>query len=118
MNSNSGKTFEEQYQDLGVFQYDADGFTLTYEDSTIQLRWDNITQINVYKLDKLTVDEICMEIAHGDKSFSISEELLGWYQFVIKAKELFPTIPKDWDLTIINPAFATNFRTIYERNPL
>ena len=103
---------------MGVFQYDADGFTITYEGFTTQVRWDNITQLNVYKLDKLTVDEMWMDIVHGDRCFSVNEELPGWYQFVIKTKEVFPSIPKDWDITIIHPAFATNFRTIYERSPL
>lgn len=116
-NSNSGKTFEERYQDLGAFQYDAAGFTITYEDFRKHLRWDEITQINVYKVDKLTVDEISMDIVYGDVYFSLNEELPGWYQFVLKTKEIFPTIPKDWDTAIIQPPFATNFRTIYERNP-
>ena len=113
-NSNSGKSFEEQYQDLGAFEYDADGFTIKYEDFTKRLSWDEITQINVYKIDQMTIDRIDMEIVCGDKCFSISEELPGWYQFVLKTKEVFPTIPKDWDLAIIHPAFATNYRTIYE----
>jgi hypothetical protein len=116
-NSNSGKTFEEQYQDLGAFRYDPEGFAITYGDFTAQLRWKDITQINVYKADKLTVDEICMDIVRGDRYFTITEELPGWYQFVLKTKEIFPQISKDWDLAIIQPPFATNFRTIYERNP-
>ena len=56
-----------------------------------------------------------MEIVYGHKSFTISEELPGWYQFILKTKEIFPTIPKDWDIQIIQPAFATNYATIYER---
>ena len=69
----------------------------------------------VYKVDQFTIDRIDMEIVYGDKAFTISEELPGWYQFVLKTKEIFDTIPKDWDITIIKPAFATNFATIYDK---
>jgi len=115
-NSNSGKTFEEIENDLGVFRYDELGFSIAYEDFTKRLEWADITQLNVYKVDQMTIDRIDMEIVYGDKSFSISEELPGWYQFVLKTKEVFPTIPIDWELAIIHPAFATNYRTIYDKS--
>src|SRR6478672_4135025 len=107
-NSNSGKSFEEQYDEMGAFEYDTDGFTITYEDFTKRIKWCDITQLNVFKVDQMTIDRIDMEIVCGNKAFTISEELPGWYQFVLKTKEVFPTIPKDWDINIIQPAFATN----------
>jgi hypothetical protein len=115
-NSNSGKSFKEIESDLGAFQYDEHGFTVKYENFTKRLEWADITQLNVYKVDQMTIERIDMEIVYGEKSFSISEELPGWYQFVLKAKEVFPTIPKDWDIFIIHPAFATNYRTIYDKS--
>ena len=114
-NSNSGRSFEETYQYFGAFRYDKDGFTITYEDFTKRIDWADITQLNVFKVDQITIDRIDMEIVYGDKCITISEELPGWYQFILKTKEIFPTIPKDWDTTIIQPAFATNYRTIYEK---
>lgn len=114
-NSNSGKSFKEIENDLGAFQYDEHGFTITYEDFTKRLEWSDITQLNVYKVDQMTIDRIDMEMVYGDKCFSISEELPGWYQFVLKTKEVFPAIPKDWEVVIIYPAFATNYRTIYSK---
>lgn len=117
-NSNSGKTFHEKYNDLGAFEYDERGFKIQYEDFTKQLAWTDITQLNVYKVDQLTIDRIDMEIVYGDKVFTISEELPGWYQFVLKIKEVFPTIPKDWDIKLIQPAFATNYTTIYDKTKL
>ena len=115
-NSNSGKSFDQIYQDFGVFKYDKDGFTITYEDLTKRINWTEITQLNVFKVDQLTIDRIDMEIVYGDKCITISEELPGWYQFVLKTKEIFPTIPKDWDIKIIQPAFASNYKTIYNRD--
>ena len=117
-NSNSGKTFAEIRADPGAFAYDNDGFTMTYEDFTKKLKWTDITQINVYKVDQFTIDRIDMEIVYGDKAFTISEEIPGWYQFVLKTKDIYPTIPKDWDTVIIHPAFASNYTTIYDKGNL
>lgn len=114
-NSNSGKTFDEIYNDPGVFEYNSDGFIVVYEDITQRIKWNDITQINVYKIDQFAFDRIDMEIVYGDKCFSISEELPGWYQFVLKTKGIFPSIPKDWDDTIVQPPFATNYTTIFNR---
>src|SRR5687768_13264806 len=97
VNNNLEKNFDELYDDLGVFQYDQEGFTISYEDFTKRINWADITQLNAYKVDLFTTDRIDLEIVYCDKSFSISEELPGWYQFVIITKEIFPTIPKDWD---------------------
>src|SRR6478735_8418848 len=86
-NNNSGRTFNEMYNDLGGFEYDESGFIVHYENFTKRLAWADITQLNVYKVDQLTTDRIEMEIVYGDKAFTISEELPGWYQFVLKTKE-------------------------------
>ena len=107
-------SFDEMYNHLGAFEYDEIGFTIHYEDFEKRLAWTDITQLNVYKVDLYTIDRIDMEIVYGDKAFTISEDLPGWHQFVLKTKEIFPTIPKDWDIEIIQPPFATNFTIIYE----
>ena len=114
-NSNSGKTFDEQSAKLGAFEYYEDGFTISYEDFTKRINWTDITQLNVFKVNQMTIDRIDMEIVYGDNAFTISEELPGWYQFVHKTKKIFPTIPPDWDIKIINPVFETNYKTIYQK---
>lgn len=114
-NHNQGQTFQEISGDFGSFRYHENGFTIRFEDFSKTLCWEHITQLNVYKADKLTIDRIEMEIVYGDNFFIISEDLPGWYQFVLKTKEVFPTIPEDWDQEIIQPPFATNYRTIYNR---
>jgi hypothetical protein len=114
-NLNSSKSFEEIYEDLGCFKYDKNGFTIVYEETNIAVKWEEITQLNAYKKDLIAIDRIEMEIVCGEKYFVINEELPGWFQFVIKTKEVFPTIPKDWDLHIIHPAFQTNFTIIYSK---
>ena len=76
-NSNSGKPFTEMWDDLGVFQYDTDGFIIIYEDFNKTVKWADITQLNVFKIDQMTNDRIDMEIVYGDKCFTITEELPG-----------------------------------------
>lgn len=115
VNSNLEKNFDELYDDLGVFQYDQEGFTISHEGFNKKINWADITQLNAYKVDLFTTDRIDLEIVYSDKSFSISEELPGWYQFVIKTKEIFPIIPKDWDTKIVHPPFEKNYTTIYDK---
>jgi hypothetical protein len=110
------KSFAEREKDLGLFTYTDTGFTFTSGKFTKTLNWSDITQINVYKSDLYTTDRIDMEIVYGGWGLTIHEELPGWYQFVIKTKEVFPSIPKDWDWEIVQPPFASNFRTIYSKS--
>mgnify|MGYP006908212116 CR=1 FL=1 len=112
-NHASGKSFDEQKADLGAFQYTDDGFTYTRGDFTRTLKWSDITQLNVYKIDLMTIDEVRMEIVYGEKFIEISEEIPGWSQFVLRTKKIFPSIPRQWDSEIIQQPFETNYRTIY-----
>lgn len=110
------KAFQEKENDLGIFTYSEAGFTITDRNFTKTLAWSDITEINVFKTDLLTTDRIDMEIVYGDRALTIHEELPGWYQFVLKTKEIFPSIPKDWDWEIVQPPFAANYRTIYSKS--
>lgn len=111
----SGKSFEEQQSELGAFQYTDDGFIYSRGDFSKDLKWSEITEINVYQKDLITFDEIRMEIVYGENSIEISEEIPGWYQFVLRTKEIFNSIPKNWDLEIVQPPFAINYKKIYSK---
>jgi hypothetical protein len=112
-NYKSGKSFEELQADLGAFKYSDDGFIFERGDFRQEIKWSEITKLNVYKVDLMTFDEVRMEIVSGDSYFEISEEIPGWYQFVKRTKSIFPSISQNWDAEIIHPAFATNYKTIY-----
>jgi hypothetical protein len=114
-NLDADKSFEEKYNELGVFTYFNDGFKIDYEDFKTEIKWDDITQLIAFKKDLMTIDRVDMQIVCGDKALTISEDLAGWYQFVLKTKEVFPSIPKYWDINIIQPAFATNLTIIYDK---
>ena len=112
----SDKSFEEKFNELGIFEYHQDGFTINFKKISKRLNWTDITQLNAYKSDLLTIDRIDLEIVYGDKHITISEDIPGWYQFVLKTKEIFNSIRKDWDIEIMQPPFATNWRIIYQKD--
>lgn len=112
----SGKSYEDKQKEHGVFEYDPEGFSIQFEDFFAQVKWQGIAQINVYKRDLMTIDRIEMEIIYGDKSITISEDLPGWYQFNLRLESALPLKSKDWYWEVVQPAFATNWRTIYERH--
>jgi len=107
------ESFDNMYNNIGCFEYNEEGFTIVYDNFSKYLKWREITEIVAYKTDLFTFDRIEMQIVYGDKYFTINEELPGWYQFIIKLKEIFPSIPKEWDTDIIFPAFAENRIIIY-----
>jgi len=78
--------------------------------------FDSISEINVYKVDLMTIDDIVMEITYNDRVLTITEETDGWNEFTDRLENIFPTIPKDWWQNVAHPAFATNFTTIYKKH--
>ena len=96
-------------------QVDNERVLITGTNFKKDIPWNEVTQINVFKKDFFTTDRIELEIVYGDKSITINEDVEGWNLFITKAKDLFATMPQDWDTTIIHPAFETNFRTIYSK---
>ncbi len=110
------RPFQEKYDDLGIFTYDDEGFTIKLKESFERILWNEIEKLVAYKMDLGTIDEICLDVVYGEYQITITEETPGWYQFVEKTKEIFPFIAKNWDSTIVYPAFATNLTIIYQRN--
>ncbi|MBE9660570.1 hypothetical protein [Mucilaginibacter myungsuensis] len=82
---------------------------------TIEIFWDSISEVNVYKVDLMTIDDIVMEITYNDRLLKITEETEGWNDFTDRLEQRFPTIPNDWWQKVVQPAFATNFTTIYKK---
>jgi len=109
------KPFKGRYDDIGIFTFDGDGFTITLKDGTHAIQWHTVEKLTGYKIDLMEFDEICLNIVTSDGSFTISEDTPGWYPFVEKTKMVFPSIAKDWDSTIVYPAFATNLTVLYEK---
>lgn len=99
--------------DYGAFTYYAGGVTIYHNRSSLNLSWNTVCQINVFKTDLITVDRIEMEIICSDKVIFVNEDFPGFDQFIIKTKAIFPSIPNDWDTSIVKPGFERSFKTIY-----
>lgn len=109
------KPFEEVYNDLGIFKYTNEGFIVELDNAPHTINWSEIDKIVAYKKDLVAYDLVVMEIVVGENALKINEETPGWFQMIIKQKEIFETIPQDWELNIVQPAFAKNYTVLYER---
>jgi hypothetical protein len=105
------------FNDSGLFTYESDGFIFRFKDGPQKILWSQIDRITAYKADLSTYDEIRLNIEFGGSAFIFTEDTPGFFQFVLKTKKVFPSIPEDWDTKIINPPFAANEMVIYERMP-
>lgn len=107
--------FDDIYNDLGIFSYSDDGFTVTLDDAPCFIKWSAIERITAYKRDLMTYDLVCMDITYDNWMFTIHEECPGWYQFIKKTKAVFSGIPESWDVDIVLPAFETKWVVLYQR---
>ncbi|MFD2920001.1 hypothetical protein ACFS6H_09800 [Terrimonas rubra] len=108
------KAFDLRYNDTGVFQYVHTGFYFSDKDQTIFVAWADIKSIFAFKRDLMTVDELNIEVfLKNDTRIRLTEEIDGWFQFIIKLKEVFPNIDKEFDTKLIFPAFETNLTLVY-----
>lgn len=105
---------KQRQEEQGGFRYEEDGFCYPFKDGVEKISWTVIERIVAYKADRLTTDEICLDIFWKDWKWTITEDTPGWYTFVAKLKEVFPTIPDDWDNQIIQPPFASNCVVLYD----
>ncbi len=72
-----------------------------------------------YKRDLYTTDLVCLDIfCDNGQGIRLHEEIPGWFQFIRKLPEHFPSIKPGWEIELTFPAFETNFTLLYERNGL
>ncbi len=53
-------------------------------------------------------------VCKNDFCFNISEETLGWFQFLEKTKAQFKQIPRHWEIDISVPVFELTPTLIYD----
>jgi len=108
--------FKHLYNTKGLFEYDDTGFQFFNNGQLSKVKWESITQMVGFKIDLLTIDEICLHIEiQKSENLEISESTKGWFQFLKKIKEQFPSINKTWEIDIANPAFERNETVIYQK---
>lgn len=110
------RPFNEIYNDNGIFEYQDNGIKINFESGQMEIKWDDIQTVFGYKADLYTTDCICADVfCSNDKSFRVTEETTGWFQFLIHLKERFPNIDKTWEMEIAIPAFETKLTLVYDR---
>ncbi|WP_281230997.1 hypothetical protein [Flavobacterium gelatinilyticum] len=106
----------ENQNDLGIFTYNEDSFTIADENHSKTYRWNEIKTVFAYKTDLLTEDEICIDVYTQDSNkFTISESTWGWFQFISRLSENIKSIKIDWYVNIISPAFEKNLTLLYDK---
>ncbi len=97
------------------------GFVLLSATDGSELRrgvWRQVTRIQTYKVDLFTTDCICLlfEFQVGADPIQVSEEWHGFADFMVALGHQFPSMPQDWYLEVMKPAFAPNHRVLFERS--
>ncbi|MFC4632491.1 hypothetical protein ACFO3O_01125 [Dokdonia ponticola] len=100
----------------GKIELNSNGFQVTHNNGVSLVEWNLIDKITAYKVDLITIDEICFEIEHLNKSLLITEECVGWRVFLKELLEKFPLIDKEWEEKIVQPPFERNETELYIRN--
>jgi len=109
------KNWEAKYNDLGIFNYNNFGFDITLDNELYSIKWTDIERLQAYKVDLMTTDEICMDVTFNNRWIMITEETLGWYQFIEKIKSALPEINNTWEASVLKSPFEYDLTTIYER---
>ena len=110
-------SFTDKYNDNGNFTYKEDGFVIKFKSGEQRyVKWSEMDTIIAYKRDEMTTDQICLDLFYQENlSFSISEDIRGWYQFLIRMHQAFPQIKKDWEIDVMHPAFKANTTLLYDK---
>lgn len=109
------KAIELAMEDFGKFEYTSEGFTLIVGGEATFTAWKDIEAIFAYMRDLYSVDELNLDvITKNNYRLHLTEEMPGWHQFIVKLKEAFPIIRKDFEINLMFPAFATNMTLVYD----
>ncbi|MES2352794.1 MAG: hypothetical protein V4568_00095 [Pseudomonadota bacterium] len=79
------------------------------------VRWNEVERIQAYKVDLLTTDCICLlfEFRVGKTSIQVSEEWQGFAELFTPMSASFPSIPPNWYLDVMTPAFERKQTILY-----
>ena len=86
----------------GTFTFSETGFRLVPPYGTGQYDWANLQSAFGFKLDLLTLDEICLDLffANGS-SLRLTESLPGWPALSRYLSTHFPSIPPRWECDVM-----------------
>ena len=92
------------------------GFQVNYDEEITQFQWSEIEKMTRFKVDRFTVDDICLKIEGNNKVSIATEDFDGWRVFMNKLLTEFPKIDKNWEGIIAKPVFERKETELYNRN--
>lgn len=106
------KKKNKRIEEISLYE---DGFKINYGKETTAFKWFEINKLTAFKIDRFTVDDICLSIESNTKTVIVSEEYEGWPIFVDKLLIEFPEINENWEEVIAIPAFERNETELYNK---
>ncbi len=88
------------------------GFSLTQGKRIQRTRWDEISAIFAYKIDLVTIDQICLNFETQSGEIVVHEGMQG-YEELLEALEQHLGLTPEWTLEVMFPAFEENLTQIY-----
>lgn len=97
---------------------DNDGVVASWSnlEHPVRFAWRDVEQIETFKRDLLTIDQICLAFCVSGIRYEFWEEDAGFDLLAKLMEEKFPSIPEGWYGQVMQPAFATNQRTLWKRD--
>jgi len=77
--------------------------------------WQDIEEIQTFKRDLITYDVICLSFRVASIWYEFWESDAGFQQLAKLMQAKFLSIPVDWYDDAMQPPFATNQRTLWQR---
>jgi hypothetical protein len=97
-------------------RFDDAGFSVfEEEEKKASVPWSEVLEIFAYKLDLGMYDEICIgfRVDTAGTHWWVSEEFVGYRDFVEELGRRFPGIRTDWFSDVAFPAFVENRTTLW-----
>lgn len=108
--------FQKAQEEIGFFDYSDTGFNLKEHNGVTHHNWSDIETIFGFKEDRLTTDEICMDIFFSDNNnIRLTESTPGWHQFNKRLSQAIPTVSENWDTEVVQPPFASNMTLLFDK---
>jgi len=79
------------------------------------LQWDDVTRIEAYKTDIVTVDQICLDFETSDGTVTITEDDEGFADIPAALLTRFDLEDIDWYANVMKPAFEPKRTLVYDR---
>ena len=95
-----------------------DRVELVRKDETIygSFRFDEIVEIQTFKVDCGVHDSICLRFSTVDHDFTFSEDDPSFSKLAEIISKQYRGIPEGWYFKVMQPPFATNQRTLWKRD--